>query len=307
MRLATSTFDALGTSAQVSVTEPRDLGAAVSIVQDELEAIDLACSRFRDDSELSALNRSNGAAFAASPLLLEAMAVAVSAAAETSGDVDPTIGRALNALGWDQDFVVVVSRTTTEPVLEAVPAHGWRSIAIDRASATVRIPAGVEIDLGATAKALAADRSARSVYEASGCGVLISLGGDVAVAGEPPAGGWPIRVTDDHRAGPTGEGQTVSLHRGGLATSSTTARRWRTGSVERHHIVDPRTGRQAPEVWRTVSVAAATCVEANTASTAAIVRGHAARPWLEDEGLPARLVTREGEVALTSGWPEDAA
>ena len=307
MRLATSTFDALGTSAQVTVTEPRDLRAAVSIVQDELEAIDLACSRFRDDSELSALNRSNGAAFAASPLLLEAMAVAVSAAAETSGDVDPTIGRALNALGWDQDFVVVVSRTTTEPVIEADPAHGWRSVAIDRASGTVRIPAGVEVDLGATAKALAADRSARSVHEDSGCGVLVSLGGDVAVAGEPPAGGWPIRVTDDHRAGAAGEGQTVSLHRGGLATSSTIARRWRTGKVERHHIVDPRTGWQAPEVWRTVSVAAATCVEANTASTAAIVRGHAARPWLEDEGLPARLVTRDGDVAVTSGWPEDAA
>jgi thiamine biosynthesis lipoprotein len=92
-----------------------------------------------------------------------------------------------------------------------------------------------------------------------------------------------------------------------LATSSTTVRRWRAGEADVHHIVDPRSGAPAEEVWRTVSVAARTCVEANTASTAAIVRGEAALAWLERCGLPARLVRRDGTVATTCGWPAEAA
>jgi thiamine biosynthesis lipoprotein ApbE len=304
--LASSTFEALGTSAQVTVTDAAVLPAAVSIVRRELRAIDLACSRFRDDSELSALNRSGGRPFAASALLVEALSVAAHAAEETDGDVDPTVGRALNALGWDADFVIVVSRDMPRRV-EAVPAQGWRSLRIDRERGIVRLPAGVQIDLGATAKALAADRSAAAVARSTGAGVLVSLGGDVAVAGTAPARGWTIRVTDDHRSGPSGDGQTIALRFGGLATSSTAVRRWSAGGAERHHIVDPRTGLECPEVWRTVSVAAESCVAANTASTAAIVRGGAAVAWLEGANLCARLVDPTGAIARTGGWPEDDA
>jgi thiamine biosynthesis lipoprotein len=180
-------------------------------------------------------------------------------------------------------------------------------VRLDRARRTVRIPAGVEIDLGATAKALAADRSARRIYAETGAGALVNLGGDIALAGLGPEGGWPILVTDDHRSEIGAEGQTVALAGGGLATSSTTVRRWRAGEADVHHIVDPRSGAPADEVWRTVSVAARTCVEANTASTAAIVRGEAAVAWLERGGLPARLVRRNGTIAYTCGWPSEAA
>ena len=305
MPFGTFAFPALGTTAQVTVSDASALAQAVQIVKAELRAIDLACSRFRDDSELQALNGSAGKPFAASPLLLEALSVARGAGEETEGDVDPTIGRAINALGWDGDFVVVVSRTSPQPSVEAVPAAGWHSLRIDRERGLVRVPAGVEIDLGATAKALAADRSARAVARSTGAGALIGLGGDISVAGPVPHGGWTIRVTDDHRAGATSEGQTIALHGGGLATSSTTVRRWQAGGAERHHILDPRTGLQCSETWRTVSVAASSCVAANTASTAAIVRGHAAPAWLEEAGLPARLVTAEGTVATTAGWPRE--
>jgi thiamine biosynthesis lipoprotein len=304
MGLGTSTFAALGTTAQVTVTDVRALPDAVSIVQGELRAIDLACSRFRDDSELAALNRSAGRPFAAGPLLLEALMVAVRAAVATDGDVDPTIGRAINALGWDSDFIVVVSRAAHRKI-EAVPARGWRSIRIDRARGIVSLPARAEVDPAATAKALAADRCAGAVAGATGAGVLISLGGDIAVSGVLPAGGWPVRVTADHRSAPTAAGQTIALHGGGLATSSTTVRRWRAGGAELHHILDPRTGLSAPEVWQTVSVAAGTCVDANTASTAAIVRGRASLAWLEEAGLPARLVALDGATAYTAGWPVD--
>ena len=307
MDCATASFPALGTTAAVTVVDAKALPAALAIVQEELCRIDETCSRFRDDSELAQLNRSAGVPFASSPLLLEALAVALSAAARTDGDVDPTVGRSMGALGWDCDFTVVVARRGQAPRMRIVPAAGWQRVRLDRARGLARIPAGVEIDLGATAKALAADRCARRVNEVTGASALVNLGGDIALAGPAPAGGWPIRVTDDHRSAATAEGQTIALAGGGLATSSTTVRRWRAGDAELHHIVDPRTGAPAAEVWKTVSVAAGTCVEANSASTAAIVRGEKAVAWLERAGLPARLVRRDGATTYTCGWPEEAA
>ena len=134
-----------------------------------------------------------------------------------------------------------------------------------------------------------------AIAAATGSPTLVDLGGDVATAGPAPAGGWVVRVTDDHRAGPDADGQSVTVSGGGLATSSTTVRRWRRAGRPVHHIVDPATGEPAAPVWRTVSVAAASCVDANTASTAAIVRGASAPQWLESLGLPARLVDPSGE------------
>ena len=300
-RLSVATFPALGTTAVVC-TAGGDLPAAVAAVRREVGAIDLACSRFRDDSELVRLNRSGGRPVAVGPLLLEALTVAVDAAAATDGDVDPTVGRALRWLGWDEDFAVVVRRGGA-PRIEAVPAAGWHAIRIDRARSTVRLQPGVEVDLGSTAKALAADRCARAAAVSSGGGALVGLGGDLAASGPAPAGGWPVRVTDDHRGGRDAEGQDVAVTTGGLATSSTTVRRRHTGGADRHHIVDPRTGLSAREVWRTVSVAARTCLEANVESTAAIVRGETAVDRLAALGLPARLVRVDGRVVTVSGWP----
>jgi FAD:protein FMN transferase len=303
---ATAAFPALGTTASVTVARASSLPRAVEIVERELRHIDVTCSRFRDDSELTLLNRTAGTAFTASPLLYQAVAVALRAAARTDGAVDPTVGRCLGALGWDRDFTVVIARREA-PRLQIVPAAGWRRVRIERALRTIRIPAGVELDLGATAKALAADRCAQAAWDATRSGVLVNLGGDIALAGPAPGDGWPILVTDDHRSTVTAEGQTIALAAGGLATSSTTVRRWRAGEDEVHHIVDPRSGASAREVWRTVSVAAADCVTANTATTAAIVRGEDAVAWLERSGLPARLVRPDGTAVRTCGWPAEAA
>jgi thiamine biosynthesis lipoprotein len=305
---AAARFPALGTTAAIVTLDAAALPEAEAVLRRELEAIDLACSRFRDDSEVMRLRRSNGRWLPASPLLREALAVGIRAAAATGGAVDPTVGRSLRALGWDVDFAVVVARR--EPArLELAPAAGWRRIELDEERGRVRVPRGVEIDLGATAKALAADRAAAAAHRATGSGVLVDLGGDIAVAGPAPAGGWPIHVTDDHRAPAGALGQTVAIAAGGLATSSTTVRRWRTDAGPAHHIVDPRTGRPVDEVWRTVSVAAGSCVDANAASTAAIVFGDGALHWLDGLGLPARLVRRDGRVVVAGGWPseEDAA
>jgi thiamine biosynthesis lipoprotein len=296
----TSTFEAIGVTNQVTVTDGEALPEALRIARRDVAALDDACSRFRDDSELAQLNRRGAARV--SQLLLDAIETALGAAAQSDGLVDPTVGRSMRAIGYDRDFDVLV-RTGSTPDFELVPASGWRSVTVDPARSAVRLRRGTELDLGATAKAFAADRIARSARAATHASVLVSLGGDIAVAGPPPPGGWPVRVTDDHRSG-DGVGQTVSIGEGGLATSSTTVRRWRAGDVEMHHIVDPATGAPAAETWRTATVAAASCVAANTAATAAILRGPTAPAWLHARGLPARLVRADGTVVLTSGWPE---
>jgi FAD:protein FMN transferase len=169
----------------------------------------------------------------------------------------------------------------------------------------VRLARGVRLDLGATAKALAADRAAAAASHLTGCGVLVSLGGDIAIAGSSPPEGWRVRVTDDHRSDASAPGQWITLEGGGLATSSTTVRRWPTADGDAHHLIDPSTGRPATGFWRTVSVTAATCLDANIASTAAIIRGEPALSWLRSLGLPSRLVGEDGRVRHVAGWPAD--
>jgi thiamine biosynthesis lipoprotein len=199
--------------------------------------------------------------------------------------------------------VVLRDGRLVRPAFE--PAGRWQEVEVDDDLATVRAPAGVELDLGATAKALAADRAARAAAHATGAGVLVSIGGDVAVAGRPPAGGWPVGIADDHAAAGADVAACVAVAAGGLASSGTRVRRWTTAAGGMHHILDPRTGRPAAGPWATVSVAAGSCVDANAASTAAVVLGEAAPAWLEHRRLPARLAAEDGRIVLVGGWPAD--
>ena len=313
-------WTALGMLVQLVVTDDEVISLARELLEADLLALDLACSRFRGDSELVAVgNAAHGASgevsVSVSPLLAEAVAVSLRAAELTDGDVDPTVGGALAALGYDRDFAELASPddpaegATVTPLRARVGVRsipGWRSVRVDLTRGRLTVPAGVQLDLGATVKAWAADRSAARLTARLGCGVLVSLGGDTAVAGEPPEGGWRIRVQDRTSLPdepPGGPNQVVTIHDGGLATSSTAARRWRRGGDILHHILDPRTGRPAAPVWRTVSVAAATCADANTAATAAIIRGRQAIGWLTGLRLPARLVALDGTVHTLSDWP----
>jgi FAD:protein FMN transferase len=298
---ALGALEAIGTTAVVVVQAPA-VREAERLLAAELDAIDRACSRFRPDSELTLANDAAGRPIAISELFSEAVDVALRAAAQTEGAVDPTVAPALVALGYDRDFAAMDADAIED--VHGVPATGWRSVALDARRRVLRMGSGCRLDLGATAKALAADRAARAIAAATGSPTLVDLGGDVATAGPVPAGGWVVRVTDDHRAGPDADGQSVTVSGGGIATSSTTVRRWRRAGRPVHHIVDPATGEPAAPVWRTVSVAAASCVDANTASTAAIVRGASAPQWLESLGLPARLVDPSGRVVTVGAWPE---
>ncbi|MGD0698772.1 MAG: FAD:protein FMN transferase [Trebonia sp.] len=352
---AFTAWRALGMLIQLGVTYPKRLAAAQELLEQDLAALDRSCSRFRGDSELVAVgeaarNSRGPVTLTVSPLLAEAVEVSLRAAELTDGDVDPTVGGALAALGYDRDFaelaqtelaqtelahggtwprsatpgdtpadpvtgVAGVAGRTGGPAAEAGKVSvrvipGWQSVSVDVAARRLTVPPGVQLDLGATVKGWAADRSAARIADRLGCGVLVSLGGDTAVAGVPPDGFWRIRVQD--RTGlpeetPDGPSQVVSIRDGGLATSSTAARRWHHGGDLVHHILDPRTGLPAAPVWRTVSVAAATCADANTAATAAIIRGDRAPAWLASLELPARLVAQDGTVATVAGWPASQA
>jgi thiamine biosynthesis lipoprotein ApbE len=305
---------ALGMLVQLVVTDPERLAGARRLLASDLAELDLACSRFRPDSEVVALanaarNAASPVTMTVSPLLAQAVAVSLRAASLTDGDVDPTVGGVLSALGYDRDFGQVAA--TGPPLRVRVGViPGWRSIGLDPGSRQLTVPPGVQLDLGATVKGWAADRSASRIAGLLGCGVLVSLGGDTSVAGEPPEGGWRIRVQDLTAMpdeSPRGPSAVVAIRDGGLATSSTAARRWRRGGDMLHHIVDPRTALPAAPVWRTVSVAAATCADANTAATAAVIRGRQAPAWLAGLNLPARLVEPDGTVQTVGGWPADPA
>jgi thiamine biosynthesis lipoprotein ApbE len=299
-------WTALGCAVRVVVRDPGDLEVARQILVSELAAIDLACSRFRPDSEVSRLADGLGKPVPISPLLAEAVAAALSAAAQTDGDLDPTVGSAMDAIGYDRDFAQLEVEGLAVQVAHR-PAPGWQQVWLDRRALTLTVPRGLRLDLGATAKALSADRAAAAIGEAiDGRGVLVAIGGDIAVSGTPPVEGWSVRVQDitgPVGSPPSGPSQLIGLRSGGLATSSTTARRWVRGGRVMHHIVDPRSGVPVASPWRTVTVAAQSCLEANVASTAAIVRGRSAIDWLVGRGFAARFVDVEGDVTVLPGWP----
>lgn len=315
--MTATTFEVWGSVALVAVANSAGLEPAREAVVAVVEEFDRACSRFRQDSELSALNAAAGRSVHVSRLLIDSVEAALRAATITDGDVDPSVGEALMALGYDRDLASIVaeaapgpgSQGASEPAVQPSPrvakVPGWRAIRVDRDRGTIMLPRGVSLDLGATAKALAADRAAVHASQQAGCGVLVGLGGDIALAGSAPRDGWRVRVTDDHRGGVDAPGQWIRLRSGGLATSSTTTRRWRAGGEMIHHLLDPANGRPVRGMWRTASVAAGSCLDANIASTAAIVRGQRAVPWLTSLKLPSRLVTTTGASVHLAGWPSD--
>ncbi|WP_244208361.1 FAD:protein FMN transferase [Arthrobacter oryzae] len=311
-----------GLEASLTVTDVGMLAAARGIVNGVLADVDFACSRFTDDSELARLQPRLAAGALVSPTLRDLVERALDAARWTDGDVDPTLGADLAALGYDRDIVSVrVLQDHSRPPVSPPSARqerrvpGWSRISID--GRTLTVPEDIRLDLGATAKAVAADRAAAQVHAQLGCGVLVALGGDLATAGPGPAtpvaagagaaghvaaGPWQILVQDL----PTDPSQRVALDPGfAMATSSTQKRRWKQAGADVHHILDPRFGRPAETVWRTVTVAAPTCLEANAFSTAGIVRGFAAVDWFRAKGVTARLVDQRGRIVRTGGWPAE--
>ncbi len=298
-----ATWRAIGTSVHL-LSHGLDPAAARRNVERILLDVDATYSRFRPDSELRVVQATAGREVRISPLLTLALGTALRVAGETGGAVDPTVGRAMRAIGYDDDFALIAGRGAPLHITLA-PIPGWRAVHLDERARLLRIPAGVELDLGSTGKALAADLAATAAFEGHAAGgVLVSLGGDIATAGRPPAGGWRILIAEDSETPVDSAGDVISIDGGAIATSSTTVRRWHgPDGAQVHHLIDPSTSTPAVSPWRTVTVAADRCVDANAAATATIVMGTAGHDWLERTGLPGRLVGTDGEVARVGRWP----
>mgnify|MGYP003870912785 CR=1 FL=1 len=313
------------------------IDVALSLATAVLIDIDRTCSRFRDDSDLVAANNAAGDWTTVDPLLITVVHAALRAAEASGGLVDPTLGVVLRSLGYDADFDALdaasvnpgrlragfsinidvmaavaapndpshLDLTATDLALPTTGGRSWRLIETDDGLVSgdprIRVPDGVALDLGAVGKAFAVDAVAAALA-AQGLAAIVSIGGDVAVAPGPARHPWRVDISEAP-GGPVQ--QHLIITEGAVATSTTTHRRWRHEGRIAHHIVDPRTGRPAAEVWRSVSATAATAVDANTATTAAIVLGHGAPDWLRGLGLAARLVGVDGHVVTTGGWPTD--
>lgn len=293
-------FEIWGLNGSLSTEHEAQMDEATKRLWYWLDAVDAACNRFHDDSELSRLNESHGETMTISPILELALEAALRAATVTGAMVDPTILPALLALGYDRDFDELAHG---DSIVEhaAVPSMGPSSIHLNLEAHTVMLDPPCRLDLGASAKALVVDLIADDVAESGG--VVVELGGDVAVRGEGPEGPWAIAVSDTlvlH-----GREPRITLRHGGIATSSTASRTWRVGERTVNHIVDPRTGRCARGLYTTATVSASDCVLANSFATAALLWNEDASYHIAQAGWSARLVRRDGSLEFVGGWPDD--
>ncbi|HUY53630.1 MAG TPA: FAD:protein FMN transferase [Candidatus Nanopelagicaceae bacterium] len=290
---------ALGTTAQVVVPAGAALESSLQWLDQWLDQADRAANRFRPDSDISGLNSDPAGEREVSWRLADLLRASLFWARRTHGLVDPTVGAALVAAGYEGDFAEM-TRVQIGPLPPGGPVPGWWRVTV--AGTRVTRPPGVMLDLGATAKAQLADEAARAISKSLHGPALVSLGGDIATFGPAPPGGWVVRISDDHQASPGATGQTVVLVAPAMATSSTAVRRWRRAGIAMHHLIDPRTGVPADSPWRTVSVAAATCLEANALATATLVGGRAGLALIEGSGAAARLVAGDGRVLHLGAW-----
>ena len=252
-------------------------------VRDLFERLEETFSRFRASSELNLVNGGPGEFVAVSPLFARTLALALDSARRTDGLVDPTLGTAIEAVGYDRDFEELAA--DPRPPAPAVPGS-WRHVRV-AGRLVFRYP-GTKLDLNCVVKGVAVD-AALDLLDGDG---FVAAGGDVAVRGSTVVG--------------LPGGDSVMLRNGGLATSGTTRRRWERGSSPQHHLIDPRTGRPSTSRWAEVTVAAGSCLEADVAAKAAFLLSDDGPGWLDDRGLPGRF--RDGEdVVVNEAWQRAAA
>ena len=301
MTLEYANWDQWSTHIQIGAQSTAGLARAVEIARSVMADVTLAASRFEPGTQILRLNAAAGSWVNVSPTMLALLREACRVAELTQGLVTPLTGASLAGIGYDRDIAEVGGTA-----VRVVPiTHDWTEI--EFASDAVRIPAGSMLDLGASAKAWTADEIVRRAVAHGAEPVVASIGGDIAVGGEC-VDGFLVEVSErEHPAPHDATSSLIRIFDGGLATSSTVVRRWHSATDEMHHILDPRTALPAQGPFRTVSVAAASCADANAASTAAIIMGESAVPWLNRAKLPARLIDQTGDVLTVAGWPDEPA
>jgi thiamine biosynthesis lipoprotein len=274
-------FHAMGTEMEL-IVDAEDAGEALDTAEAEFHRLEALLSRFRDDSELSQLNRDGS--IDAGPDLLRVVELALEARERTGGRFDPTVHDAVVAAGYDRSFEDIAPESHVRCQAPAVAGGG---VSVD--GPRITLDPGVRVDLGGIGKGYAAERAAELLALAGPC--LVNAGGDVATRG----GAWPIGVET------AGSPLTLELAGAALATSGRDRRRWRRGGRELHHLIDPRTGAPAETDLLRVTVVAADAVEAEVAAKALFLAGaDAAAAEADATGLAAVLVT-ESRTLLAGG------
>lgn len=279
----------------VTVALPADSPAAAEPIERLFHEWDLRFSRFRPDSELMALNRAAGTPFDASQPMFDAVETALSAARATNGLFDPLLLGRMVELGYDRTFDQLPGESAASP-LRPWHAGEWQDVHLDPGSLSVTLPAGSGIDLGGLAKGMAVDAAIQGLATAGIPFAAVNAGGDLAVLGTPPGqDAWDVDLEGVDRA--------VSLPSGAMATSSVLRRRWRVDGVTRHHLLDPRTGLPVDNELAQVSVASASCAQAEVAAKAVLLMGATAgADFVERHGLSALIVTRRGDALRLGRW-----
>ena len=236
-------------------------------------------SRFVAGSELNRVNAAAGAPVRVSAAFASMLELALAAAEESGGLVDPTLGSALAAAGYDVDFDSV--RDDGRPA-EQGPRGCRRSVRL--VGTYVLAPTGSVLDLNGVVKGKTVD-DALALLSGEG---FVSAGGDLATRG-----GTIVAVPG---------GGTVRLVRGALATSGSDRRRWLRGGRVQHHLIDPSTGRPSASPWRQVTVCAATCLGADVAAKVAFLLGDSGPDWLDEAGIPGSFLAQDGGVHANDRW-----
>lgn len=263
---------------EVAVGGPSASGALA--VRQLFRERDRRFSRFIAESELNTVNASAGRPVRVSQEFATMVELALEAAVESAGLVDPTLGAALVAAGYDADFAQLPS---DGPEAAAGPVGCWRGMRM--IGRLLSVPAGVQLDLNGVVKSATVDDALELVGDRG----WVSAGGDLATRG----GGLVVSLP---------HGGSVRLERGALATSGTDRRRWTRAGQVQHHLIDPRTGAPADSPWICVTVCAATCVGADVAAKIGFLRGKSGPGWLDALGIPARFVTSAGAERVNGTW-----
>jgi len=290
-------FAALGTTIEVITTDPARLPDVVRHVQSCIADIDRTFSRFRSDSELIRLERSNRRPQRASGLFLELLDLAYRAYESTDGWFDLTVRDALEASGYDRS-IEWLEAEGPGPSRTSRPAGQWHLINYDRDRGLIELRDGVRLDFGGIGKGFAVDYALRSLPPGSG-GVLINAGGDLAVRGPIPEGGWICDVAATENSATE---ETILLREGAMATSGLGRRQWLRDGRPFHHLINPRTGEPGESPWRIVTVVARTCVAAEVAAKVAWLRAGEGPQWLESLGLSGRFAGIDGRVQVAGRW-----
>jgi FAD:protein FMN transferase len=280
-------FGAMGTEIEafLAVGPGPDAVLGLASVEREFRRLEGLLTRFDEASELSRLNAAG--AIEAGDDLLAVVELALAARDRTGGRFDPTVYDALVAAGYDRTFELLVggSAAAAPPMTTGGVRIRGRRIELDP---------GVRLDLGGIGKGYAVDRTVALLAPLGPC--LVNAGGDLAVAGVPEEGAWPVAV--ETPSGPL----TLGLRGGALATSGSDRRRWRAGDAIHHHLIDPGTGRPSDSDLLRVTVTAATAVAAEVLAKALFLAGEDAAVAEADEaGVPALLVTTDGRVRRAGG------